>query len=405
MIKDSFVLSVKNLRHRGLRSWLTLLGIFIGVAAVVSLISLGDGLQAAVSSQFGISTTDLITIQAGGLSVGTPGSGAVTPLTTNDVNEIKALSSVKRAIGRDIVPVKAIFNQKAIFTYSTNIPSGSDRQFVYSAINAQAVSGRLLKDGDNGKVLLGYNFYTESNDFGKAVIPGNTIIIQNKSFEVVGILARQGSFIFDNVIYMNQNDLDSISNYGNRVDIIGAEPADKNSMNQTVNDIENLLLRLRNVKKNSEDFRISTPQASLNQVNQVINGVQIFIAIVASISIFIGAIGIVNTMTTSVLERRKDIGIMKSIGATNSEIFSQFFIESSLLGLVGGFVGSLFGELIGIFGTIGINSFINGKLPITINIGLILSALFGSFIIGGIAGIVPAFSAARQNPVEVLRDE
>ncbi len=404
MIKDAFVISLKNLKHRGLRSWLTLLGIFIGVAAVVSLISLGNGLQAAVTSQFGISSTDLITVQASGLSTGAPGSGAVVPLTTNDLDAIKKLSSVKRAIGRDIVPVKAIYNKKAAFTYATNIPSGTDRQFVYDQINAKTVSGRLLKDGDNGKVVLGYNFGTDSNSFGKAIIPGNTITIQNKSFQVVGILEREGSFIFDNVIYMNQNDLDQISGYGNKVDIIAVQPVDKNEMNKTKNDIENLLLQRRNVKKDAENFQISTPQASLNQVNQIIGGVQIFIAIVASISIFIGALGIVNTMTTSVLERKKDIGIMKSIGATNYQIFVQFFIESSLLGLVGGLVGAVFGEILGIVGTVSINSLINGSIPIEINFGLIISALIGSFLIGGIAGIVPAIHAANQSPVEALRE-
>jgi len=404
MIQDAFILSAKNLRHRGLRSWLTLLGIFIGVAAVVSLISLGNGLQTAVSSQFGISSTDLLTIQAGGLSAGPPGSGAVDPLTTKDLDAIKGLSSVKRAVGRNIVPVKAIFNKRAGFTYAGNIPSGPDRDFIYEQINAKTLEGRLLKDGDIGKINLGYNFYTDSNNFGKAIVSGNTIEVQGKNFQVIGILEKQGSFIFDNVIYMNSDDLDSISNYGDKVDLIAVEAADKNNINKTVEDIEKLLRKRRDVKKGSENFEVSTPQASLEQVNQIIGGVQIFIAIVASISIFIGALGIVNTMTTSVLERRKDIGIMKSIGATNSQIFTQFFIESSLMGFIGGLVGAIVGQIVGIVGIIGINNFINGDVPITINFWLIASALFGSFLIGGIAGIVPAIHAANQNPVEALRE-
>lgn len=404
-VTDSFNLSIKNLKHRGLRSWLTLLGIFIGVAAVVSLISLGNGLQAAVTSQFGISSTDLLTVQAGGLSAGPPGSGAVTPLTKNDLRQIQRLSSVKRAIGRDIVPVKAVFNQKAAFTYATNVPSGQDRQFVYSEIQAQPIAGRLLNDGDVGKVILGYNFYTDSNSFGKKIVPGNFIVVQNKSFQVVGILKRQGSFIFDSVIYMNQNDLDGISNYGNKVDLIAVQPIDKNSMNKTKTDIENLLLRLRNVKKGSENFVISTPQSTLDQVNQILDGVKIFIVIIASISIFIGSIGIVNTMTTSVLERKKEIGIMKSIGATNFQIFLQFFIESSLLGLTGGFVGAVFGEIIGIIGTMSINGLLGANLAPVVNFPLIIGALLGSFIIGGLAGIIPAMRASNQNPVEALRLE
>jgi len=93
---------------------------------------------------------------------------------------------------------------------------------------------------------------------------------------------------------------------------------------------------------------------------------------------------------------------MKSIGAKNSQIFLQFFIESSLLGLVGGLAGAVMGEIFGIIGTVSINSFINGNLPIMINFPLILDALIGSFLIGGLAGIVPALSAAKQNPVEAL---
>ncbi|MDP3965972.1 MAG: FtsX-like permease family protein, partial [archaeon] len=104
------------------------------------------------------------------------------------------------------------------------------------------------------------------------------------------------------------------------------------------------------------------------------------------------------------LERKKEIGIMKSIGATNSQVFSQFFIESSLLGFVGGLAGALFGTLIGFIGTIGINNFVNSDLTPSINFFLIFGALFGSFLIGGLAGIAPALRAAKENPVEALRD-
>jgi putative ABC transport system permease protein len=141
----------------------------------------------------------------------------------------------------------------------------------------------------------------------------------------------------------------------------------------------------------------------MSTLNDILSGVQIFIIIVASISIFIGALGIVNTMTASVLERKKEIGVMKSIGAKNKHIFYQFFVESSLLGLVGGAVGALFGTLIGLIGTQGINAFLGADLVPNINFNLIFFSLLGSFLIGGIAGIVPAMKASRQNPVEALR--
>ncbi|PJE81875.1 hypothetical protein COU58_00100 [Candidatus Pacearchaeota archaeon CG10_big_fil_rev_8_21_14_0_10_32_42] len=405
MLSDIFTLSMKNLKHRGLRSWLTLLGIFIGVAAVVSLISLGNGLQTAVSSQFGISSTELLSVQAGGISdFGPPGSGAVDPLTTKELEAIEKLSSVKRAVGRDIVSAKLEYNKRAVFGYATNIPSGDNRKFIYEQIEAKTIVGRLLKDEDVGKVILGYNFYTDSVGLGKKVVPGNTVIIQNKSFQVVGILEKKGSFIFDNVAYMNEDELDSISNYGDKIDIIAVQPVNKDEILKTKEDIEKILRKVRDVKVGDENFEVSTPESSLESVNAILGGVQMFIVIVASISIFIGALGIVNTMTTSVLERKKEIGIMKSIGATNYQIFLQFFIESSLLGLVGGFVGAAFGTLIGFIGVLGINSFVNSDLTPSINFALIFFSLLGSFIIGGIAGIAPAIRAANQNPVEALRE-
>jgi len=403
MIKDYFSLSLRNLRHRGIRSWLTLLGIFIGITAVVSLISLGNGLQLAVSSQFGVSSTELISIQASGTSYGPPGSGAVSPLTTEDLEAVEKLSSVKIAVGRNIETGKLEYNNIVIFGYATNIPDGKYRDFVYEQLEAETVAGRLLKDGETGKVLLGYNFYVDKVGLEKPVVPGKKVKIQNRSFVVEGIIEKKGSFIFDNMVFMNNEDLEDLFDYGNEVGVIGALPREKGEIERTKEDIEKLLRSRRNVKIGEEDFEVSTPEASLDQVNSILGGVQAFIVIIAFISIFVGAIGIVNTMTTSVLERRKEIGTMKAVGARNSNIFYQFFVESSLLGLVGGLAGALFGTLIGVFGTIALSNWLGVELGIKIDFLLIIASLLGSFTIGGIAGIVPALNAAKQNPVEALR--
>jgi len=177
----------------------------------------------------------------------------------------------------------------------------------------------------------------------------------------------------------------------------------EDSMDRAKEDIEKLLRKRRNVDVGEEDFEVSTPEAMMETVNSVLGGVQAFIVIIASISILVGALGIVNTMTTSVLERRKEIGIMKAIGGTNWQVFLQFFFESGLLGLVGGIVGVILGTLIGFFGIAGINNFIGGDIGLVIDPILIGGALLGSFVIGSLAGIVPAMSAAKQNPVEALR--
>ncbi|MCX6749931.1 MAG: ABC transporter permease [Candidatus Pacearchaeota archaeon] len=398
-----FILAYRNLKRKGIRSYLTLLGICIGILAVVSLITLGNGLKMAVGSQFGVSATELITVQAGGGSYGPPGTDTINPITTNDLEEIRRLSSVKQAVGRAIISGKLEFNNKVIFGYATNIPDGEDRKFVYDQLDAKPVVGRLLKDGDSGKVFLGYNFYADKVGLGKPVVPGNTVTIQGRDFEVIGILEKKGSFIMDNLVFMNEEDLQNIFNYGDELNIIAVLPTDKEDIERTKEDIEKLLRRLRDVNVGSEDFTVSTPEASLKQVNNILNAIQIFVIIIASISIFIGTIGIINTMSTSVLERKKEIGIMKAIGATNRQIFMQFFVESGFLGLIGGGIGVLLGVILGYFGIVGINNFIGSDMQPKISFILIFFALLGSFTIGALAGILPAMKAARQNPVEALR--
>jgi putative ABC transport system permease protein len=174
-------------------------------------------------------------------------------------------------------------------------------------------------------------------------------------------------------------------------------------MDKAVNQIEDLLRKRRDVEKGQEDFQVSTPQAMLSTVNQILAGIQAFIVLIAFVSILVGAIGIINTMTTAVLERRKEIGIMKAIGAKNTDIFTQFLIEAGLLGLVGGILGVLAGVALSFLGILGINSFIGTSVKPTINFSLVFGALLGSFLIGAISGLVPAMNAARQNPVEALR--
>ncbi len=205
------------------------------------------------------------------------------------------------------------------------------------------------------------------------------------------------------MVYVNEEPLADLFDYEDEIDIIAVQVKDKELMNSTKEEIEKVLRKTRDVKLGEEDFEVSTPEATLETVNNVLGGVRAFILIIASLSIFIGAIGIVNTMTTSVMERKKEIGIMKSIGATNGQIFLQFFVESGLLGLVGGLIGVIVGIIIGFAGTAALNNFIGAETVSQINWILIISSLIGSFMIGAIAGIVPAISAAKENPVEALR--
>lgn len=400
-----FLFALKNFQKKGIRSWLTLLGICIGVAAVISLIGLGSGLKLAVSSQFGVSSTEVITIQAGGSGFSIPGSDVVTPLTTDDVRAIDGLNSVDFAIARNIETIKFEYNDKLLVTTAFSIEEGYEKE-IYEILDVEPEYGRLLKSGDSKKIILGNNFYDgKTNGLDKTIVPGKEVLINDESFKVAGVLKKKGSFIFDGGVFMYNNDLENLAGYGEDVDIIVVKVRDKSLIDRAKEDIEKLMRDRRNVDVGSEDFTVSTPEASLEQVNQVLDAIQIFVVIIASISILIGAVGIINNMTTSVLERRKEIGIMKSIGARNSQIFVQFFIESGLLGLVGGAIGIVLGVFLGYFGTVGINSFLGANTQPEINFSLIFFSLIGSFSIGAAAGIFPAMKAARQNPVQALREE
>ncbi|MFW6233502.1 MAG: ABC transporter permease [Nanoarchaeota archaeon] len=405
MIDDYFGLAFKNLKHRGIRSWLTLLGIFIGVAAVVSLVMLGNGLKAGINSQFGVSSTEVITVQAGGLnSYGPPGSGVENKLTKDDADAIEKLSTIDVAIGRNIETFKIEFNDKTEFTPGFGLAEGEKKKWDYEMQGLSIEKGKLLNDNDNKTVLLGNNYmYKDKSGFDKEIETRDRLIINNKSFRVIGILEKKGSFLLDNIIIINNNDLENLVNNNDSVDIISVKVKNKDLMDKAKTDIEKLMRDRRDVKKGEEDFEVSTPESSLESVNSILNAIQIFIIIIASISILVGSIGIINTMTTSVLERKKEIGIMKAIGATNNQIFFQFLIESGLMGLIGSLIGVIFGILIGYIGTLSINNFIGAETKPVFDFVFFISVLIGGFIIGSLSGIFPALNASKQNPVEVLR--
>jgi len=401
---DYLILALKNLRHRGIRSWLTLLGIFIGVTAVVALIGLGSGLQAAVGAQFGVSSTQALTVQAGGLnSFGPPGSGAVNKLTRDDVDAISKLGTVEFATPRNLETTKIEYNDIVVFSMAVSVDDAMEKE-MYETLDIEARSGTMLLNDALGRIVIGNNLADGTkNGFDKDIATGDNVLVQDKRFRVVGILKKKGSFMLDNIVLMYQDDLDNLFDYGEEVDIIGVKVKSPDLMDRAKKEIEKLLRDRRDVDVGEEDFEVSTPDAILETVNSVLGGVKAFIIIIASISILVGALGIVNTMTTSVLERKKEIGIMKAIGGTNYQIFLQFFFESGMLGLIGGLVGITFGTLISFAGIIGINNFIGSELLPTIDFMLISGALIGSFIVGATAGIIPAMNAAKQNPVEALR--
>ncbi|MBS3131418.1 ABC transporter permease [Candidatus Woesearchaeota archaeon] len=404
MYLDFFSYSLENLRHRKLRSWLTLIGIFIGIAAVVSLISLGEGLREAIVGQFGFIGPDVLAVQASGLNfAGPPGQAVVTPLTKDLTDKIKSIPGVDIAANRHIVTGAMEFNDKQDIVFAWNVPEGKDRSKFEKMLNIEVSEGRLLKDGDRFKAIIGSDF-TNEDRFGKPVRLGSNIIFRGKEFEVIGIIEKKGSFIFDTSIVMNEDVILDEFKADDSVNAIAVKVKDLSTIENVKRDIEELLRRERGVKKGEEDFTVQSPESALQSLDDVLFGVQLFISIIAFISIIVGGIGIANTMYTAVLERTKEIGIMKSIGARNRAIFALFFIESGFLGFVGGLIGVLMGAALSqIFALAGRLALGSDLIQAKASMVLISGALLFSVAVGLVAGIIPAYKASRKNPVDSLR--
>ena len=404
MIKDFFILSLNNLRRRKLRSWLTMIGIFIGIAAVVSLISLGQGLQAAVTGQFATLSTDTLTIQNSGTGFGPPGSTVVEKLNKDDLKIIERERGVDEAVPRLIRVVKIEYNKIAAFKYIGDLPEeDSKREIIYNSINIEAEEGRLLKGTDKGKIVIGANL-AKGEDFDKPIRLGKKISIQGKEFEVIGILKKASTFTINDVVMMLNDDMEELLDINNEIDIIIAKVSENEETGEITERIENALRKDRNLKKGEEDFSVQTPLQAISTINQTLGVINLIIVGIAFVSIIVGGIGIANTMYTSVLERKKEIGIMKAIGAKNSDILLIFLIESGLLGLTGGIIGVLIGAGLALGLSEFANSFFDNQI-ITVNLSMSLmaSVLLFSFLLGVLFGGLPSYQASKLKPIDALQ--
>src|SRR3989344_2460448 len=401
MLSDYILLALKNLKHRGLRSWLTMLGIFIGIAAVVSLISLGNALDMAITGQFGTLSSGILTIQNTGTGFGPPGSTAIKKLTEHDLKIIESTQGAKSVISRIIRIVEVEYNKISKFRYIGSMPLNQDEiKLINEELNVKPESGRLLTTADRGKVVLGNDFL--DNSFEKKIRVGGNIKIQGENFEVIGILKKASTFTINSVILMPEDDLKRLLKIGDEIDLIVVKVDNKDNIDQIAKDIERKLRKDRDEKLGEEDFSVQTPIQALQAVSTVLNIINLIITGIAAISLLVGGIGIANTMYTSVLERTKEIGIMKSIGARNRDILLIFLIESALLGLVGSIIGALIGLALAFVAATGASSALGIDFKVTLSLPLLLSAISFSLLIGVLSGILPAFQASKLNPVEAL---
>jgi len=432
-LKKSFQLAFNILVHSKLRSWLTIIGIVVGIAAVVAIISMSLGAQQQLEERLGSLGADILTVSPGmqrafGAGFGggerpgnVPGDGPggttassqtiSNNLTVRDVIVIKSQLNVKYVMGQVSGRADISYSSK---TAKSITVTGVDVDVWKEITTEKLSSGRFLGQGDIYSIVIGESLATSV--FGKEVPLNSKITIGGKSFNVVGILDEGRS------IYMPIDAARSV------LDDIGQEEFSSISVkiedvalaNDTVNTITKKLMLSRGIlEKNKADFSVSNPASMQATMEETMDTMTLFLGAIAAISLIVGAIGIANTMFTAVLEKTKEIGIMKAIGTQNKDVMMIFLLNSGLIGLVGGIggviVGTLSSTLINSFAGItstssgrggpggGLLGMLGGSS--SVNFPLIFGAIFFAVLIGMVSGAIPAYRASKLNPVDALRYE
>lgn len=397
--------SLKNLAKRKSRSFLTILSIFIGIVMIFIFISFGWGLYDYVNGIASSSGADKFVVTAKG--IGAPGIDSTFKLLQKDLDTIRKSQGVAEASGYYIKPLKVEKDSKSFFTFGLgHTGSAADEKFFTQIMGIKLTEGRDLKPGDKGKIVLGNNYEIPDKIFASSVKLGDKILINGQRFEVIGFYPNVGNPQDDANIYMIDTDLKSLFpnetlSYGQ---IIG-RVSNVKTIDDAINQITKDLRRERGLKEGREDFFVQSFQQLIEQYQMILNIIIGFIILIALISVIVSAINTANTMITSVLERTREIGIMKAVGARNSTIRNIFLFESTVLGGVAGVFGTIVGFFITEIGKTLLNTLGYGFLKPHYSLTLFLGTILFAAVIGTISGVTVAIQASHQNPVDSLRYE
>ena len=401
MIQDYFLIGVANLRKRKMRTWLTMLGIFIGIASVVALISLGQGIQKGVNEQFEKMGVDKIIVTPKGTFMGVGGTGAVT-LGDKDIETIEKTAGIEEASGLLMRTGEIEFKDQKRFFMVTGMIPGEGKDIFGDTFVVEY--GRDIKKGEKYKVVLGTS-YREGKIFQQNMKLGDKISINGEDFKVAGFYESFGNSEDDKAIVISDEIMREVFETGDEFDWIMARAVSGDRVEEISLKLEKDLRKGRDVEEGKEDFSIQTFKELMDAYGTILNIIQIFLLGIAGISLIVGGIGIMNTMYTSVLERTQEIGVMKSIGAKNSDILTLFLIESGILGLVGGGIGIILGIGFSKLVEFGAAAAGYALIQVSFPLPLIIGTLMFSFVVGGLSGILPARQASKLQPVDALRYE
>lgn len=395
MIAEYWLIISRSLKDRLLRTGLTVLGVIIGVMIIILLFSLGTAMQNGVEEQFGKLGIKSIRVIPGGLFGPPSGSMGL----SNDVKDY-----IERVNGVDYV--QAVLNDATTLGYNNKVASISVVSYDTSLgpkglvdTDSKIKEGRYFSSADKDSVLIGYE--VSNTLFKKKINVKEGVAIGNKNFKVVGIFEKTGTEL-DNRVYIpleTAREMFDKKDYSNGFVV----------QIQKGQDIEKIAAEIKKELmkkfKDEDAFRVFTPEQLLKQIKSILGTIELVLIAIAAISIVVGAIGIMNSMFTSILERTRDIGVMRAVGATKKDILLLFLFESGIIGLIGGVIGITFGVSIAYLVQYIMTVFGSSFLSVEISAGLIVFSLFFSLLVGVISGLVPALRAANLQPVEALRYE
>jgi putative ABC transport system permease protein len=417
-IAQALIEAIESLNGNKMRSGLTVLGIVIGVAAVIAMLAVGNGAQASITGSISSIGTNLLFVfrggpeQGGGGPPGRGGSGKNDrPLTLGDA---EAIADPFAAPSVAAVAPAIQGNGTMAYGGETTSTSISGVTAAYSTVrNMELAEGDFINEEHiNGRmsvVVLGPE--TADAIFGRHDgIVGETVRIEGQPFRVIGVLVAKGGGSFgseDDAAYIPFTTAQARlikRDSRDQIDVLFVQATTAESVPLAADEISNILRQRHRTPIGDDDFTVFTQQDFLQTFETITGVLTIFLGGIAGISLLVGGIGIMNIMLVSVTERTREIGLRKALGARKKDILLQFLTESSLLSLVGGIIGIMFGWLI---------AFVVGKVatatgnnftPIVGTDAIILSTSF-SAAIGLFFGIYPASRAASLEPVEALRHE